>query len=173
VIVRELASGRQWQLQVAQAAISSVSWDSRGRIAIVAFLSVLQTGQPAAGFLITPSELNQTFDKSDLRQVSGGCNVQSATFDTAGLLVLQGCPTITDTARLTQLDASLHPLWSATPVATPNGAHLSVAADGRSILVSTWSTTATTDFVSIYSGPKLVTRYQYVNPTNSVTNAVW
>ncbi len=161
VVVRDLATGRQWRLQVAQAGVYDIRWGPDDQLAMVAELREWIPPQPSTGYVITSADTDRTFQISDLRQATPGCQVRSVAFDAAGLLVLQGCPDVVHAARLTQFDTASHPLWSVTPPATPNGGVLTLANNGHTALLYTWSTAQRTNFLSIYDGPTLLRQFHY------------
>jgi hypothetical protein len=165
VVVRDLSTGRQWRLQVTQSFVIQVGWGSDGQLIVVANRSTRTSDEPASGYLVTPAEADRTLQPGDLRQATAGCQVQSVAADAAGLLILQGCPDTVHDARLTQFDAAgSRVLWSVTPPATPNGGQVTLAGNGRTALVSTWSTAQVRQYVCVYDGPTLVHQSSYPDP---------
>src|SRR5262249_26725968 len=68
VVVRDLDTGRQWRLQVAQAEVAAVRWGPGGQLVMVAQLDGWIPPQPPTGYIVTPAEVDRTFQVSDLRQ---------------------------------------------------------------------------------------------------------
>ena len=173
VVVRDLASGHSATLRMVGGSAVSVQWAHDGRVAVdFQFANQGYTDRESLGYVIVPAGVDVTLHHDDIHLGDQGCDVVSVGYDAAGPLLVEGCPTATGTARLTQLDPALHPLWSVAPIATPNGGSVSVAPDGHTIMVETWDSRAT-EYVSIYDGRSLTKQFAYVNPTVFVSSATW
>lgn len=174
VVVRDLASGHSTTLRMVGGAGTSARWAPDGRV-VVEFVFMYQGNAAlgSQGYVIVPAGVDATLHHADIHLGDRGCEVVSVGYDAAGPLLLEGCPTATGTARLTQLDPALHPLWSVVPIATPNGGSVSVAPDGHTIMVETWDSRATTSYVSVYDGRSLTKQFAYGTPTAFVSGATW
>jgi hypothetical protein len=181
VVVRSLSSQREHRISAVDGWVWHPGWspDSRQIIFTVRF-SVYRGPADRAAFAVVPSDASIQVPRSALKHApTPNCSVLQATFDAAGLALLEGCPDDLGAGWLTQLDPPTrqHSLWRSRTRLCPNGATIVANRPGTDLLL-----TATThcggvdpmvDVVQTWSGPQPHEVGRYTNGQQFVFAAAW
>jgi hypothetical protein len=180
VVVRSLTSQREHRIGAVDGWAWHPGWspDSRQIIFTVRF-SVYRGPADRAAFAVVPSDASTQIPRAALKHApTPNCSVLQATFDAAGLALLEGCPDDLGAGWLTQLDPTRqHSLWRTRTRLCPNGATIVANRPGTDLLL-----TATThcggndpivDVVQTWPGPQPHEVGRYTNGQQFVFAAAW
>jgi hypothetical protein len=132
-----------------------------------------------AAFAVVPADASAQVPRSALQHApTPTCSVMQATFDAAGIALLEGCPDFAGLGWLTQLDpTSHHTIWRIRTRLCPNAAAIVANRPGTELLLTATThcggTDTPVDVVQTWTGPHPHEVARYTNPQQFVTAAAW
>ena len=180
VVVRSLTSQREHRISAVDGGANHPGWspDSRQIIFTVGF-SVYRGPADRAAFAVVPSDASTQVPRPALKHAATrNCSVMQATFDAAGIALLEGCPDFDGLGWLTQLDPTTHhTIWRTRTRLCPNGATIVANRPGTQLLLTATThcggNDAPVDVVQTWTGPHPHEVARYTDPQQFVTAAAW